>query len=66
MVQLYDFVTPIVLILCQNMKKRDLSGYILKMENIFVLLNTISLRGLIMESIKDFILTCIYFSLTYI
>ena len=48
----YDFVTPcapLVLILCKRLKKENLSGYILVIHNIFVLLSSSLIRGVMIK-----------------
>ena len=57
--RLCDPVELIVLILLTCTRKINLSGYILEIENIFLLLNSSSIR-----EVKISILTAVYFSLT--
>ena len=49
---LCDPVEPIVLILLTSTRKTNLSDYILEIENIFVLLNSSSIREVKIENIR--------------
>ena len=47
----YDPVAPLVLILRTNVRKTNVFGYILEIQNIFVLLNSSSIRGVMIQNI---------------
>ena len=49
--QLCDNVTSIVLVLCASVRKADLFGYILWIQNIFDLFNSCSIRGVMINYI---------------
>ena len=63
LLRLCDSVAPLVLILCKRLRK-DLSGYILVIHNIFVFLNSSLIRGVMIKTHKISILRAFYFSLT--
>ena len=47
----YDPVAPLVLILRTSVRKANLFDYILEIQNIFVLLNSSSIRGVMIQNI---------------
>ena len=51
MVRICDLVADLVLNSCTNIRKADLSGYILVIHNIFVLLNSSFIKGVTVENI---------------
>ena len=57
LLRLCDSVAPLVLILCKRFRKENLSGCILVIHNIFVFLNSSSIRGVIIKNTLDFNLT---------
>ena len=58
LVQLCDLVAPLVLFLCKSMSKANLSDYLKEIQNVFILFNSSSVRGVMIENISDFNLIC--------
>ena len=53
LLRLCDSVAPLVLILRNSVRKANLSGYISRIQNIFVLLNSSLIRGVMINNIWD-------------
>ena len=65
LLRLWDTVAPLVLILRTSVRKANLYGYISRIQNIFVLFNSFSVRGDMIKTFEILILRAFYFSLTW-
>ena len=67
LIGLYDFVAPLVLISRIFHRKANLFGYILEIQNSFILLKVLSRRRVLIKNVKDFnLMHCaILLSFTY-